>query len=136
MAERLDPATRPTRLSLATHFAVVFLLGLSFVSGVLIWRGQSLQTNGLETPAWLHACIVVHGALNPFQCALFGYLCCEHIRLGWRLKANLLTGFTMEFLYAGLILSGVGLYYADSNEWRSFWVVAHRIMGLLLPAGL
>jgi cytochrome bd-type quinol oxidase subunit 2 len=42
----------------------------------------------------------------------------------------------MEFVFAGLILSGVGLYYAGSAEWRNTWTWAHRILGLLLPVGL
>ncbi len=136
MGQPLDPATRPSRLAPLTHIAVVLLLSLSFISGVAIWRGQTLQARMTETPSWLHAFLILHGWLNPFLCALFGYLCCQHIRLGWQLRANLLTGFSMEVIFAGQILSGAGLYYAGSPEWRNVLVGAHRILGVLLPLGL
>jgi len=87
----------------------------------------------METPSWLPGFLVAHGCLNPFLCVLFGYLCCQHIRMGWQLKANLATGFSIEFLFAGLIISGTGLYYAGSAEWRNTLVWGHRVLGLLLP---
>lgn len=136
MEASIDPAARPSRLSTLAHTAVVLLLSLAFISGVLVWWGQTIQTATLETPSWLRALVVLHGGLNPFLCALFGYLCCQHIRFGWQLKANLATGLAMELVFAGLILSGVGLYYAGSESARGALVLAHRIMGLLLPAGL
>jgi len=136
MSEPLDAATRPSRLPLLTRIAVVLLLSLSFLTGLVVWRGQILQARTMETPAWLHAAVVLHGSLNPFLCGLFGYLCCQHIRIGWHLRANLASGFSMEFVFAGLILSGVGLYYAGSDEWRATWTWAHRILGLLLPLSL
>src|ERR1043165_9044314 len=104
MGQPPDPATRPSRLPLLTHLAVVALLALSFLSGLALWRGEILQARTLETPAWLPGFLAVHGCLNPFLCALFGYLCYQHIRMGWKLRANLATGFSMEFLFAGLIL--------------------------------
>ena len=136
MVPPLDPATRPSRLPPFTHFAVVLLLSLSFISGLLVWQGQRVQERTMESPVWLHASVVLHGSLNPFLCVLFGYLCCKHIRFGWQLRANLLTGFTMEFIFAGLILSGIGLYYAGAAESRNLCVETHRILGLLLAPGL
>ena len=136
MGPPLDPATRPSRLPLFAHVAVVLLLSLSVISGVLVWQGERIQAQTMETPAWLHRAVVLHGILNPFLCVLFGYLCCQHIRFGWQLRANLLTGFTMEFIFAGLILSGIGLYYAGAAEWRNGCVQTHRILGLLLAPGL
>ena len=132
----LDPVTRPSRLSLLTHIAVVLLLSLSFISGLLVWQGQRIQERTMDTPVWLHASMVLHGSLNPFLCALFGYLCCHHIRLGWQLRANLVTGFAMEIIFGGLILSGIGLYYAGAVESRDLCAQAHRILGLLLAPGL
>ena len=136
VSEPLDAATRPSRLPLLAHIAVVQLLSLSFLTGLVVWRGQVLQGRTLETPVWLHAAVVLHGSLNPFLCGLFGYLCCQHIRIGWHLRAVLASGFSMELVFAGLILSGVGLYYAGSDEWRNTLIRAHRILGLLLPLSL
>jgi hypothetical protein len=136
MGPPLDPVTRPSRLSPFTHIAVVLLLSLSVISGLLVWQGQRIQAQTMETPVWLHALVVLHGSLNPFLCVLFGYLCCQHIRFGWQLRANLLTGFAMEIIFGGLILSGIGLYYAGSAEWRNLCVLTHRILGLVLAPSL
>jgi hypothetical protein len=136
MGQPLDPATRPSRLAWTTHIAVALLLSLSFLSGLGVWRGQSLQASTLAPPSWLHPLRVLHGCLNPFQCVLFGFLCCHHIRIGWQLRANLFSGFFMEFIFAGLILSGAGLYYAGSVEWQNTCIWAHRVLGLLAPVGL
>ena len=119
-----------------THVAVVVLLSLSFISGLLVWQGQRVQEQTMATPAWLHASVVLHGILNPFLCVLFGYLSCQHIRVGWQLRANLLTGFAMEIIFGGLILSGIGLYYAGAAESRNLCVQTHRILGLLLAPAL
>lgn len=136
MGEPVNPATRPTRLASWEHWLVAGLLALSFLSGVAVWFGQTVQARELAAPAWLHPMLVLHGALNPFQCALFGWLAFQHIRVGWRMRANLLTGFAMEFVFAGLILTGLGLYYAGSPAWRDGFVWAHRVLGLLLPVSL
>jgi hypothetical protein len=136
MGQPLDPAARPSRLPLFTHAAVVLLLSLSFISGLFVWQGQRIQAQTMETPVWLHVWVVCHGGLNPFLCVLFGYLCCQHIRFGWQLRANLLTGFTIELIFGGLILSGIGLYYAGAPEWRRLFAQTHRILGVLLAPGL
>jgi len=136
MGPPLDPATRPSRLSPLTHVAVVLLLSFSVISGLMVWQGQRIQARTLETPVWLQTALVLHGSLNPFLCVLFGYLCCQHIRVGWQLRANLVTGFAMELIFGGLILSGIGLYYAGAAESRNLCVQTHRILGLLLAPGL
>lgn len=101
-----------------------------------MWWGQTVQVRDLQTPVWLRGCLILHGGLNPFMCGLFGYLCCQHIRQGWELRANLGTGLVMEGLFAGLILTASGLYYAGAPELRQGLVWAHRVLGLLLPVAL
>src|SRR5262245_18349969 len=136
MSRPLNAAERPNRLSLGVHIATLTLLGLSFVSGVLVWRGLHVQQTYSDTPAWLRGCIVLHGSLNPFLCALFGYFLFDHIRVGWRLEANRLTGVLMEVCFAALILTGAGLYYAGGEALRSVCVITHRALGVLLPVCL
>lgn len=136
--ELLTPRTaeRPNRLTPAVHTITLLLLTASFISGVLIWRGAYLQETRAESPNWLRACVVLHGALNPFLCALFGYFVCDHIRVGWQLRANRLSGFFMETCFAALILTGIGLYYSGGEAFRTFVVTAHRILGLAMPVTL
>src|ERR1043166_393636 len=136
MGPPVDPAARPSRLAPLAHLAVLLLLSLSFLSGLAVWRGQALLPQLSDTPGWLPALLRLHGCLSPFLCALFGSLCCQHIRLGWQLKANLATGFSLEIVFAGLILSGAGLYYLGSADCRNASLWTHRLLGLLLPLSL
>lgn len=129
----LAAAERPNRLTPAVHAITLILLMSSFISGVLAWRGIHLQEVRGETPHWLRTCVVFHGALNPFLCGLFGYFICDHIRVGWQIRANRVSGFLMEACFAGLILTGIGLYYSGGESARTFWVIAHRALGVLLP---
>ena len=106
------------------------------VSGVLIWWGQTLQARELITPDWLRPAIIVHGCLNPLLCILFGVLLRHHIRIGWALRANLISGFAVELIFAGLILSGLALYYVGAEGARDTVRLIHRVLGLLLPLSL
>ncbi len=137
MDESINPTPRPSRLSLLVHLAVVGLLLLSFISGALIWYGQNanrladLDSARFNVQIWR----TLHGILNPFLCVVFGYLLCQHIRLGWEMKANRLSGLFMEAIFALLILTGVGIYYAPEN-WQTRLISAHRVLGLLVPLSL
>ena len=133
----LPPASsRPSRLSLVAHVVVVASLALSFVSGIAMWYGQNVTETTLAPPAWLHAARVTHGCLNPLLCAVFGYLCCQHIRYGWALRANWVSGLLMEVVFALLIASALVVYYADEGPFRNGVSLAHRIAGAVLPAAL
>lgn len=131
-----DAALRPTRIGILGQIAIGVLLAASFISGLLIWRGKHLQLVNGESPGWLHSVVVVHGCLNPILCILFGILLAHHIRVGWQMRANLLSGVVMEAAFFGMILTGLGLYYTGSEEWRQRISLAHRICGLALPVGL
>lgn len=136
MAAPLDPATRPSRLSTAFLSVLVAALAMSFVTGAMIWWWQTQQTPDAPAPAWFRPAVVLHGVLFPVQCGLFGWLAGQHLRLSWEMRANVVSGFAMEAVFLGLIVSGVGLYYAGAEAWRDFWIVSHRVLGLLLPATL
>ena len=136
MASLPDPASRPSRLPLLAHLVTWILLAASFLSGILVWRGQVLQIAEMASPWWLQPSLIVHGCLNPFLCGLFGYLACQHIRLGWQIKANLISGLPLEMTFLGLILTGAGMYYAGSEDWRNFLVTTHRVLGLILPLAM
>ena len=130
-----NPSERPTRLPVWGQWLIALLLLLSFVSGVAIWWGKCLQAGQLVTPGWLRATVILHGCLNPVLCVLFGILLCHHIRVGWQMRANLLAGVLMETVFAGLILSGMGMYYAPEN-WHDNIVWLHRAFGVAMPVSL
>jgi hypothetical protein len=132
----LTPSSRPSRLSALIHALVVGGLGLSFVSGVSVWYGQNVADNAVVPPSWLHVSRVVHGSLYPILCGVFGYLCCQHIRYGWALGANRVSGFTMEGVFLVLIFSALPIYYAREGSFRSICVTVHRLMGAGVPVVL
>jgi hypothetical protein len=136
MNERPLASSRPSRLSVAAHIIVVGSLAISFFSGVALWCGQNAAAETLAPAAWLHSARVVHGALNPVLCGVFGYLVSQHIRYGWALRANWVTGLIMEAAFAALIVSALALYYADEGAFRDALVWVHRICGTALPAVL
>lgn len=130
-----DPQLRPTRLPVWGQVLIASLLLASFSSGVAIWLGQEQQAETLVTPSWLRATIQLHGSLNPVQGVLFGILLCHHIRVGWQRRINLLFGFLLEAVFAGLIATGAGLYYAPET-WHDRVALTHRWLGLALPVAL
>jgi hypothetical protein len=131
-----DPRTRPSRIPAWGMGAVFLLLGINFLSGIAVWYGQTVQAEQLQSPGWLRPALVLHGCMFPVQCVLFGILLAHHIRVGWQLRANLLSGFAMEAVFAGLIVTGAGLYYVGDEDWRERLVWAHRVLGLCLPLTL
>jgi len=137
MDNPINAAARSNKLSLVTHISVVGLLALSFGSGVIVWYGQNAKAAGDMASALFDPLIWrrVHGILNPFLCALFGFLVCQHIRVGWEIKANRLSGFFMEAVFALLILTGAGIYYCP-DSWQNGLVWIHHITGLLVPLSI
>jgi hypothetical protein len=133
MEQTLNPADRPSRLSLMIHISVVSMLLAAFVSGVAVWYGETVNAEGAERSFPVHAWRTLHGILNPFLCIIFGYLLCTHIRYGWAMRGNWVSGLLMEVNFALLILTGIGLYYAPES-WRSTAVSTHRLAGVVLPA--
>src|SRR5687768_8452906 len=130
----LPPASsRPSRLTVAAHIVVVGSLALSFFSGVALWYGQSTSAETLSPPTWLHGVRVLHGVLNPLLCGVFGYLVAFHIRYGWALRANWVTGLFMEVAFAALIVSALAIYYADEGTLRANLIGVHRLVGAAVP---
>jgi hypothetical protein len=132
--ESLKAAERPSRLPLWLHLLTLMLVALSSCSGAVLLYYELTTEDGLTKPDWLHGFRVFHGCLYPFQSALFGYLLCQHIRYGWQLKANRISGFLMEACFAGLIFTGIGLYYLDAL--REVCQQVHSVFGVLLPISL
>jgi len=141
MREKLpNPMQDPARLTARLQMILWISLGLSFLSGVLVWWGESFRDPFSETPppSWYswRFWLVVHGALNPLLCLGLGYLLCRHVAPGWALRANRWSGTVLLILWTGLMVSGAGLYYGGDESWRSSWKGAHLGCGLALPVVL
>ena len=126
-------ANRPTQLGRGFLWLLGLSLFLSFITGLGLWYIHELREELAETPWWTWWCQSLHGALNPLIAALFGYLCFSHVPGGWRMGANRKSGAFLVFLVAGLILTGIGLYYAAH---RHVQFTIHLLLGLLLPFAL
>lgn len=128
---------RPARLPRWVLILGTLMLVLSFVSGLVIWIGQSANAefDGVETAEYFQMRIWVklHGALNPFLCGLLGYLTHQHMRVGWHLRVNRGSGSTMFMVFGGLVVSGTALYYVGGEGMRATLVWIHRMLGLVLP---
>jgi hypothetical protein len=130
---------RPSRIPQWVLVLGLTLLGLSFVSGVVIWWGQVAQAHfDVESPRHfqIKVWVKLHGALNPFLCGLLGYLSHQHIRLGWQMRANRPSGVAMFLVFGALVITGTALYYSGGETMRQVLVWLHRVLGLLLPMTL
>ncbi len=137
MNGEVSEAERPARLSTLVHVLVIASLSAAFLSGILIWWGQTLGavedelTLMKRAPDWVSSLLVFHGCLYPVQCCVFGYLIATHFHPGWKLRANLVSGFVTDAFFLGQIISGVCLYYM--GEWRETVVWVHRVIGAGFP---
>jgi hypothetical protein len=64
---------------------------------------------------------------------LLGALVSLHVRHGWRMRRNRITGSLMAACNAVLILTAFGLYYFGSDTVRSWTSDIHIGAGLFLP---
>lgn len=128
---------RHARLTGAVLAGGLSLLALSAFSGAVIWWGQSAgarfeEAGGdsfLTSGNWRR----LHGALNPFVCVFLGYLAHQHVRIGWKNRACLVSGSALLLVLAGLAATGTQLVYGGSEIDRGLVVTIHHALGLSLP---
>jgi hypothetical protein len=127
------PALVRTRLSPRHRRWLYFFASLLWLSG-LAWlfahyalrSSDPLAGPHPSEPWWLR----VHGAAVMGFLVAFGALLPGHIGRGWRQGLNLGSGLAMLVAAAILTLSGYGLYYVVSDEWRSWTSLLHWTVGL------
>lgn len=78
----------------------------------------------------------LHGAAMIGFLVVFGTLLPRHVKLGWRQGLNRGSGLPVLFATAFLALSGYGLYYVVSDEWRDRIGVLHWAVGLAAVAAI
>ncbi|MGV3773115.1 MAG: hypothetical protein ACO1QB_09460 [Verrucomicrobiales bacterium] len=124
---------RPTRLSKLFLWSGGIILGLSFISGLLLCIAESIRQDTSKMPEWQTAWRIGHGVLTPLICIFFGYLWVLHIPGGWKMRANHVSGIIVMLNLIILILSSIALYYVQARE-VYYWI--HGITGLILPLTL
>jgi cation transport ATPase len=91
---------------------------------------------GAPSPAegWV---LKAHGAAAMVTLLLLGTLLPMHVKFAWRAGRNLRTGLSLLSVFAFLVLTGYGLYYAGGEHLRAWLSAAHLWVGLaLLPVFL
>lgn len=76
----------------------------------------------------------LHGAAAMAFLIALGILIPTHMRRAWRTRRNQKNGGVFATVLALLILTGYGLYYLGSEEWRSSASWIHLILGFASPA--
>lgn len=102
-------------------------MGLCLLSGTSYWLGREL----FVATAWLghRNLLSLHGISAGLALFLLGTLAVGHIRLGWILRKNRLSGVVNVVTLGLLAMTGWGLYYGP-EELRDATVLLHWVLGL------
>lgn len=78
------------------------------------------------------ATVALHATMAFIVISQLGALWSVHMRIGWRHHKNLKTGLGLVAILAGLLITGLGIYYAG-EDWSVPASTAHIIIGLFIP---
>lgn len=81
-----------------------------------------------------HAFLVAHGVSAYFMLLVFGAVMPGHIRAAWNVRRNRGSGIAMVAFLAGLMVSGLLLYYGP-EESRDYSLWGHWVVGGILLLG-
>lgn len=132
---------RPTRLPRWQEYAVYVSLGALIVTG-LAWLGldQWVRVNsefGPEHHPAEHGVLIIHGAAAYGFLVVVGALIPVHVKLGWNIGRNKLSGLWLGTSCIIAAVTALGLYYLGGEASRSAASLAHWLVGLILiPAFL
>ena len=118
-----------TRLGHWQKFFLYSSVALLWFSGA-IWVG----VHYLNVPAPLGPLMMkIHGAAAMAALLVLGALISAHIRRGWALRRNRLSGTLVTGAFGFLVATGWILYYVAGERLRDAVSVAHWALGLALP---
>ena len=103
------------------------VMGICCLSGICYLVGSELLTSSSILTS--RKVITAHGVTACFSVFLFGTISAGHIRVGWILRKNKVTGIGNIVTLSLMILTGLGLYYG-SEEIRDLAVLLHWVSGL------
>ena len=132
-------ARRPTRLPRWHEWAIYAGFGALLVTG-LAWlaldRGVRVAGDfGPEHHPAEHWMLIVHGIAAYLFLLVAGALIPVHVKLGWSIDRNRVSGVTLASILGLLALTALGLYYLGDDALRGWSSTAHWLAGLVaLPA--
>ena len=135
----MTPRRRPTRLPRWHEWAIYIAFGLLLLTGIawLVldqWVRVAGEFGPEHHPAE-HAALIVHGIAAYLFLLAAGALVPVHVKLGWSIGRNKVSGVTLAGLLGLLALSALGLYYLGGEDARGLASIAHWTTGLVaLPA--
>jgi len=127
--------------SLARWISYLANLGVGLTGLALVWMVWLLApedpyaiVNHPAQPLWKS----LHLWLAPILTLNIGYLWCQHAWSYWRgnVQNGRLTGIVLLATALPMILSGVGLQTAMSENARLFWSAGHTLSSLAWCAGI
>ena len=131
----INGATAGLTLCVSAVFVVLFVTGCLLTPSMLefrlcwdvIWRLAG------DDRVWVVAAHVLAGFA---MLALLGVLWARHMRSGWKMKRNRLSGAVFLSVWAILTVTGVGILYLGGETVSIGASVVHTALGLLVPAFL
>lgn len=76
--------------------------------------------------------VTLHATLAFLIVSQLGALWSVHMRIGWRHHKNLKSGLGLVAILLGLVLTGIGIYYAG-EDWSIPASASHIIIGITAP---
>ena len=125
------------RLESRFRAALYIVVGLLFGTGATWFAVDRLKEVGPTAQTWQDASawlLMLHGGAAMLFLLLLGALIALHVRVGWRLGNNRVSGTVMLALNAVLVVTAFGLYYAGSETLRPWISDIHIAVGLGFPA--
>jgi hypothetical protein len=124
---RLEPRFR---IALYTVVALLFGTGAGWFVIDRLKDAASAGEAWQETSVWL---LMLHGGAAMLFLLLLGALVALHVRVGWRLRNNRVSGTVMLAVNTILVATAFGLYYAGSDTLRRWTSDIHIAVGLGFP---
>lgn len=132
-------ARRPTQLARWHEWSIYILFGTLLVSGIgwLVldkWVRVTGEFGPEHHPAQ-HEIIIVHGIVAYLFLLATGALVPVHIKGGWAIRRNRISGVAIGSVLGMTALTALGLYYIGGDEARGWSSLLHWVVGLAaLPA--
>jgi hypothetical protein len=115
------------RWNLYILFFILSVTGLLWTSLHEIVMSKDLK--------FMHQLIIIHGIFALFWSVIFGSIMTQHIRLAWHANRNRLSGSLNIIFFVFIMITGLGLYYANEDQHNIFkWI--HILLGVILIIAL
>lgn len=111
------------RLNAYLFFSIVAITGVWWILLNVVMNSMNLKL--------IHRILIAHGITATFCLMIFGSLMTQHIRVAWQLKKNRVSGSLSVVTLAVIVLTGLGLYYAEEEQ-QVIYEWTHIAVGLMV----